>query len=83
MIPFLESPTLEKIEYKKAQGYRDAMESGIRNAQLDLDTQTIKKGTPHTLLVIKNEATYKKLFLPVDTLHHDSNFAVCRLTCTR
>ena len=60
LIPFLESPTLEKIEYKKAQGYRNEMENGIRNAHLDLDTQTIKRGTPHTLLITKNVATYKK-----------------------
>ena len=62
LIPFLESPTLEKIEYKRAKAYRDEMENGIRNAPVDLDTQTIKKGTPYTLLIIKNEATYKKLF---------------------
>jgi len=60
LMPFLESPTLEKIEYKKAQGYRDEMVNGIRNAHLDLDTETIKRGTPHTLLITKNAATYKK-----------------------
>lgn len=61
LIPFLESPTLEKIEYKKAQAYRDLMENAVKQALLDLDTKTIKTGTPHTLLIIKNDASYKKL----------------------
>lgn len=60
LIPFLKSATLEKIEYKKAQAYREQMLDAIRNENLDLHTQTIKKGTPHTLLITKTFASFEK-----------------------
>jgi len=60
LIPFLKSSTFEKAEYKKAHAYRQEMENEIRNANLDLHTQTLKKGIPHTLLISKTVASYEK-----------------------
>jgi len=59
LIPFLVSPTIESIEYRKAETFRRSMESLISNAGLDVDIRTVKKGTPHTLVITKNEASYK------------------------
>ncbi len=58
--PFLESPVEEVLEFRKIQNERVAMENAIRNADVDLRTETIKKGSPHTLRIIKTQATYER-----------------------
>jgi len=60
LIPFLSSPTEELLEYRKAEGYRRAMEHVIRTSKIDVDYTTVKKGSPHTLLIKKNTASYHK-----------------------
>ena len=35
------------------------MESAIRNVTIDLDLETIRKGSPHTLRLTKNTKAYK------------------------
>lgn len=57
---FLESPTEQEFLYKSLQANRTEMENAIRNVTIDLSTETIKKGTPHTLKLTKNQAAYQK-----------------------
>jgi hypothetical protein len=46
--------------YAKVQSDRSAMESAIRNVTIDLDMETIRKGSPHTLKLTKNQANYNR-----------------------
>jgi hypothetical protein len=57
---FLESPTEQEFLYKMIQQERTEMENAIRNVAIDLSMETIKKGTPHTLKLTKNQAFYQK-----------------------
>lgn len=56
--PFMESPTQTVFEYRQAQGARSNMETAIQFASADLDMETIRKGSPHTLKLTKNRASY-------------------------
>ncbi len=52
---------LDKVfEYRAAQTMRSQVESYIASYKLDISCTTIKKGTPHTLVLTKNENTYHK-----------------------
>ena len=44
----------------KAHMYRSQMESAIANVTIDLGTETIRKGSPHTLQLTKTQAAYEK-----------------------
>ncbi len=57
---FLESPSQEIFEYKKVQKERLEMESAIKSVTIDLKMQTIKKGSPQTLLITKTQDEYKR-----------------------
>ena len=57
---FLESPIEINFEYRKPQSDRSEMEAAIKNVTIDLQLETIKKGTPHTLLITKTQDEYKK-----------------------
>lgn len=57
---FIESPTEQNFEYRKNQQDRQEMESAIKSVTVDLMTQTIKKGSPHTLLITKTQDEYKR-----------------------
>lgn len=56
---FLQSPTEQVFEFKSLQANRNEMESAIRNVTIDLDLETIRKGSPHTLRLTKNTNAYK------------------------
>ncbi len=58
--PFLTSPTEQIFDYRKAQRYRDEVGNAIRNVKIDLRTETIRKGSPHTLRIIKTQAAYER-----------------------
>ena len=58
--PFLESADIQVFEYKKAQAYRSEMEGVIRRAIIDLEVETISKGSPHILRLTKTQAAYKQ-----------------------
>ena len=55
---FMQSPTEQVFEYRRVQKERDDMMYAIRNSNADLKTETIKKGSPHTLLITKTQDTY-------------------------
>ncbi len=57
---FLESPTEKVFDYAKRQADRSVVESAIKNVTIDLKTETIKRGSPHTLRITKTQAAYKR-----------------------
>lgn len=57
---FLESPDQQVFDYRKNQNERTALENAIRNVVIDLKTETIKKGSPHTLRITKTQQAYQK-----------------------
>lgn len=58
--PFMESPTEWVFDYQKNQRLRDSMRSAISNSGADLELITIKKGSPYTLRIRKNQASFEK-----------------------
>jgi hypothetical protein len=57
---FLESPDERVFDYRKNQSERTAMEYAIKNVTIDLKTETIKKGSPHTLRITKTQTAYQR-----------------------
>lgn len=57
---FIESPTQQFFDYTKVQAERSEMESAVGSVTIDLRMETIKKGSPHTLRLIKTQAAYEK-----------------------
>lgn len=58
--PFFSSPTLQVFDYIKNESYRSEMESAIRGTEADLKMETIKKGRPYTLRLIKTQASFER-----------------------
>jgi hypothetical protein len=56
---FLRSPTEQIFDYKKAQAERTEIENAIINVKIDIRTETIRKGMPHTLRLIKTQYAYE------------------------
>lgn len=57
---FLKSPHQKVFDYRVNQHERDQMENAISRVVVDLTTETIKKGSPHTLRITKTQATYNR-----------------------
>jgi hypothetical protein len=57
---FMQSPTQQIFDYQKAQAERSEIENAIRNVTIDLKTETIRKGSPHTLRLIKTQDAYQR-----------------------
>ena len=57
---FLESPDQQVFEYRKNQSERIELENAIGQVMIDLKTETIRKGSPHTLRITKTQDAYKK-----------------------
>ena len=57
---FIESPTQQFFDYTKVQAERSEMDSAVGSVTIDLRMETIKKGSPHTLRLIKTQAAYEK-----------------------
>lgn len=58
--PFMESPTMRVFDYKRNQKERDDMERAISGVAVDLEKQTIRQGSPHTLRLTKTQDNYEK-----------------------
>ncbi|WP_268225836.1 2OG-Fe(II) oxygenase [Sinomicrobium oceani] len=58
---FLESPDEVVFDFRKKQDERNEMVSAIKNVVIDLKTETIKKGSPHTLRITKTQDAYNRL----------------------
>ncbi len=63
---FLRSPVEQVFEFRRNQAERSAMEYAIRNVKIDLRTETIKIGSPHTLRIIKTQAAYERQMIDWD-----------------
>lgn len=57
---FLESPIEKVFDYRKNQSERNDLENAIRHVVIDLKTETIKKGSPHTLRIVKTQEAYNR-----------------------
>ncbi|MEX2565092.1 MAG: 2OG-Fe(II) oxygenase [Cyclobacteriaceae bacterium] len=58
--PFLQSPVDQVFDFRKNQQERNEMEAALAKVKVDLRTETIRKGSPHTLRIIKTQAVYEK-----------------------
>ncbi len=57
---FLADSTRENWTLRAAQQVRTHVENEIRRAGADVDTQTLRRGSPHSLIAAKNQASYKR-----------------------
>ena len=57
---FLGDPRIEMWELRAAENRRRHVEASIRRGNCDVDTTTIKQGSPHRLLCTKNQASYER-----------------------
>ena len=57
---FLADPGLKEWSFKAVQQDRSHVEDSIRRAVCDLDCRTEKRGSPHTLVCVKNQASYQR-----------------------
>ena len=57
---FLADPGRESWALRAAQQIRTHVEDAIRRASADLDTETLRKGSPHSLVAVKNQGSYKR-----------------------
>ena len=56
---FLVAPDQQQWRLKAAQDRRSHVEQNVRSAACDLDLTTERRGSPHTLVATKNEASYR------------------------
>ena len=56
---FMRSPTEAVFDYRRNQHDRSKMEDVIKQLKLDLGTQIIRRGSPHTLRLTKTTASYQ------------------------
>jgi predicted 2-oxoglutarate/Fe(II)-dependent dioxygenase YbiX len=57
---FLADPSLEGWTLRAAQQVRAHVEDEIRRAHADVECQTLRRGSPHSLICKKNQASYKR-----------------------
>jgi hypothetical protein len=57
---FLVIPDQRQWRLRAALGRRVHVEQIVRNAACDLDLTTEKRGSPHTLVATKNQASYER-----------------------
>ncbi|WP_088347270.1 MULTISPECIES: 2OG-Fe(II) oxygenase [Rhodomicrobium] len=57
---FLADAGRENWTLRAAQQIRTHVENEIRRASADVDTETLRKGSPHSLICTKNQASYNR-----------------------
>ena len=57
---FLLAPEQKQWRLKAPQDRRSHVEQTVRNAPCDLDFETERRGSPHTLVATKNQASYER-----------------------
>ena len=57
---FLLAPDQKQWRLKAVQARRSHVEEGGRHAVCDLDLATERRGSPHTLVATKNQASYER-----------------------
>jgi len=58
---FLADPLQPEWALRAAQQHRTHVEAEIKRARADVDMRTERKGSPHTLICHKNQASYERL----------------------
>jgi hypothetical protein len=58
--PKADAAVTERWTLRAAQQIRTHVETEIRNARADLDCETVRRGSPHSLVCTKNEASYRR-----------------------
>ena len=57
---FLADPSLEGWTLRAAQQVRAHVEDEIRRARADIECETLRRGSPHSLICKKNQASHKR-----------------------
>jgi hypothetical protein len=57
---FLADAGRESWTLRAAQQIRTHVENEISRASADVDTETLRRGSPHSLICTKNQASYKR-----------------------
>lgn len=57
---FCADPADTTVRFRMRQDLRSHVESTIETGRLDIDCQTERRGSPHTLICTKNRATYER-----------------------
>jgi len=57
---FLADSTKESWTLRAAERFRSHVEENIRRARVDVDTRTERRGSPHSLICRKNQASYER-----------------------
>jgi len=57
---FLADPNEERWTLCAAQQIRTHVEDVIRHAPADVDCETLRRGSPHSLVCTKNQASYRR-----------------------
>jgi predicted 2-oxoglutarate/Fe(II)-dependent dioxygenase YbiX len=57
---FLADPGAERWALKALQNIRLHVEHEIRSAKADVDTETLRKGSPQSLICVKNQGSYQR-----------------------
>ena len=57
---FLADPGSKTWALRAGQQIRTHVDNEIRRASANLDTETLRKGSPHTLIAVKNQGSYKR-----------------------
>lgn len=57
---FLTAPDQQQWRLKAVQGRRSHVEENVRSTTCDLDLTTERRGSPHTLVATKNQASYER-----------------------
>jgi len=57
---FLADPSREDWTLRAAQQIRSHVEDEVRAARADIDCQTLRRGSPHSLICRKNQASYRR-----------------------
>jgi hypothetical protein len=57
---FLADPARGEWAFRAAETHRRHVEASIHQADCDLDMTTLRKGSPHSLITAKNQASYKR-----------------------
>jgi predicted 2-oxoglutarate/Fe(II)-dependent dioxygenase YbiX len=57
---FLADPDRESWTLRAAQQIRTHVEEALRRASADLDTETLRKGSPHSMIAVKNQGSYQR-----------------------
>ncbi|MEI8397203.1 MAG: 2OG-Fe(II) oxygenase [Rhodospirillaceae bacterium] len=56
---FLSDPGARSWEFRAAEARRRHVKGSIRTAGSDVDTATVRQGSPHRLVCVKNQASYE------------------------